>query len=193
MSVSTKFIERLKSEQIFIELHADRYDDSDYCFIIDYDDDFLVIERFKAEGGYEGISVLLRQNISRIKWGGNELTSISKLIDVSKRQQSKSEVDLTSIETVLSTTYAMFGHISVFIQDIDKNICFVGQIHEIDNEAIVINEFGTKGTLDRRFILLSLEDITRIDAGGLYERNLEKLFLHPKNKKQSTKKKVLEK
>ncbi|WP_262151455.1 hypothetical protein [Chryseobacterium foetidum] len=46
----------------------------------------------------------------------------------------------------------------------------------MDENSIVINEFGTKSSLDRKFILLSLDDITRIDMNGKYENNLNKLF-----------------
>jgi hypothetical protein len=118
----------------------------------------------------------LRHNITRIRWSGNDIESTSKLIDNSKRQTGKLTIDLTSIQTILQTVNKTFNHLTVHIQDIDQSVCFIGQIYEMDDNSIVIHEFGTKSSLDRKFILLGLEDITRIDVGGQYENNLKRLF-----------------
>lgn len=46
---------------------------------------------------------------------------------------------------------------------------------EMDAESIVVKEFGTRSSLDRGRIMFAIEDITRIDAGGLYEIGLLKV------------------
>jgi len=176
MDIKTKHIDKLKTEQILVDIYTDNYDESDYGFIIDYNDDFLVIEKFDNECNYDGLSIFFRHNITRIRWGGNDLESVFRLIDTTKRQQIKFNIDLTSVETILRNLDETYKHLTVHIQDIDKGVCFIGQIHEMDNKTIVIKEFGTQSTLDRKFIMLSLNDITKIDAGGQYENNLRKLF-----------------
>ena len=70
----------------------------------------------------------------------------------------------------------LYNLVTVHIQNLEKGVCFIGQIHDIDSSSVVIHELGTKSTLDRKYILLSLDDITRVDAGGQYENNLKKLF-----------------
>ncbi len=176
MDIQTKYIEKLQIEQTFIDIYSDHQGGSAYGFIIDYNDGFLILEKFSEEGNHEGISILLRENITRIKWAGNDIESTSKLIDPKKRIDYKNEIDLATKETILATVYKRFGHVTVLVEDLDKNICFVGQILELDSESVVINEFGTRISLDRKFILLSLNDITRIDAGGVYELNLKKIL-----------------
>ena len=176
MDLQNKYIEKLKNEQIFLDIYTDRYEESDFGFVIDYNDEFVVIEKFDSDGNYDGISILIRDNISRIRWGGNEITNTSKLIEIQKRQKDKIAINLTSIETILHSINKLFGSITVHIQDLDNGVCFIGQIEEMDQDSIVIHEFGSKASMDRKFILLSLNDITRIDAGGQYENNLSKLF-----------------
>ena len=176
IELKTKYLNKLKTEQILADFYTDNYDESDYGFVIDFNDDFLIIEQFNNECKYDGLTIFLRQNITRIRWSGNDIESVSKLIDISKRQSGKINIDLTSIQTVLQTVNKLYNHLTIHIQDIDKEVCFIGQIHEMDNDSIVIHEFGTKGTLDRKYILLSINDITRIDAGGQYENNLRILF-----------------
>lgn len=176
MELKTKYLAKLKNEQILADFYTDNYDESDYGFVVDYNDDYLLIEKFDDECNYDGLTIFLRHNISRIRWSGNDIESVSKLIDTSKRQVEKMNIDLTSIQTILETVNKTFNHLTVHIQDIDKSVCFIGQIHEMDDNSIVIHEFGTKSSLDRKFILLGLDDITRIDAGGQYENNLKRLF-----------------
>lgn len=176
MELRTKYLNKLKEEQILADFYTDNFEVSDYGFVIDYNDDYLLIEKFDDECNYDGLTVFLLRNISRIRWSGNDIESVSKLIDTSKRQSDKLNIDLTSTQTILESINKTFNHLTVHIQDIDKSVCFIGQIYELDDNSIVIHEFGTRSSLDRKFILLELNDITRIDAGGQYENNLRRLF-----------------
>lgn len=177
MDLKTKYLEKLKSEQILADFYTDNYSETTYGFVLNFNEDFLLIEKFDSECNYDGLTIFLRQNITRIRWAGNDIESVAKLIDLTKRQTSQINIELTSIKTILETVNQLYNHVTVHIQDIDDSICFIGQIHEIDEESVVINEFGTKSSLDRKFIILSLEDITKIDANGQYESNLKKMFL----------------
>ncbi|MBI3259013.1 MAG: hypothetical protein HYZ54_06025 [Ignavibacteriae bacterium] len=176
MTIQTKYLDKLKHDQTFVHIIIDKYEESHYGFIIDFNNELLSIERFNSDFNYDGFVVVKRESISKIRWGGNDIISTSILIDESKRSKNLHNVDITSIATALRSMHDSFGHITVFMQDIDINQFYVGQIHEMDNETLVINEFGTKGTLDRNFSLLDVEEITRVDAGGQYENNLTRLF-----------------
>lgn len=177
MSIQTKYLDKLKHDQTFVHIIVDKYEESHYGFIIDFNNELLSIERFNSDFNYDGLVIIKRDSISKVRWGGNDVISTSILIDESKRSKNLHHIDITSIATALSSMYDSFGHITVFMQDIDVSQFYVGQIHEMDSESIVINEFGTKGTLDRKFILINIEEITRVDAGGQYENNLTRLFL----------------
>lgn len=177
MDIKTNYLDKLKSDQTLVDIYTDNYVESDLGFILDFNDDFLLLETFDDDCNYDGLSIFFRHNITRIRWGGNEISSNARLIDSTKRLTSKPSIDLTSIESIIRSSHKVYGHITIHIQDIDKDVCFIGQVHEMDDASIVIHEFGTKLSLDRKFILLSLDDITKIDVGGQYERKLEKLFL----------------
>lgn len=176
MDLHTKYLQKLKDENILADIYTDNYDESDYGFIIDFNDDFLLIEKFDDECNYDGLTIFLRHNITRIRWSGNDIESAAKLIDSTRRQKTKINIDLTTTQTILENINNLYNHLTVHIQDIDKSVCFIGQIHEMAENSIVIHEFGTKSSLDRKFILLSIDDITRIDMNGQYENNLIKLF-----------------
>jgi hypothetical protein len=177
MDLKIKYLEKLKQEQILAGFYTDNYDESDYGFVIDFNDDFLLIENFDNDCNYDGITIFMLQNITRIRWSGNDMESVAKLIDGSQRQKEKlTNIDLSSVQTILQSVNRLYNHLTVHIQDIDKDIYFIGQIHEMDENSIVIHEFGPRTSLDRKFILLSIDDITRVEAGGRYESNLKRLY-----------------
>lgn len=168
---------KLKNENILADIYIDTYDETHCGFVLDFNDDFLLIEKYHdSDFVFDGITIVFRQNISRIRWSGNELTIVAKFIDPTKRQPLKIQIDLASPQTILRDVYDAYGYVTVFIQELDREVSFIGQIHEMDDKNLVIHEYGTKMSLDRKFILLSLEDITRIDAGDRYEENLKKIF-----------------
>jgi hypothetical protein len=96
MGLKTFFLNKLKTEQTFALFYSDYFDESDYGFVTDFNDTYLLIEKFDDKFHYDGLSVLLRKNISRIRWSGNDVESVSKLIDNSKMQADSIHINLAS-------------------------------------------------------------------------------------------------
>ncbi len=176
MSVRTKYFEKLRMEETLAEFFLDKYEYSMFGFLKAYTEEFMLIEKYEDDGTYDGISILLRTNVSRIRWLGNSIESIDKLIDPSQRPKKVTPVNLASVDTILQSVNKIFNQVTVHIEDIDSSICFIGQLQEMNPSTVVLHEFGTTKSLDRSFILLAIEDITRIDGGGKYENRLKKLF-----------------
>jgi hypothetical protein len=114
MELKTKYLDKLKNEQILADFYTDKYDESDYGFVVDYNDDYLLIEKFDNECNYDGLTIFLRHNISRIRWSGNDIESVSKLIDTSKRQAEKINIDLTSTQFTSKTLTKAFASLDKF-------------------------------------------------------------------------------
>lgn len=176
MNIETKNLKRLIEDRTFVDVYEDRYDESAYGFIVDFNDTFLVLDSFDDDSNADGIVVFFRENITRIRWGGNDISSALKLVNESKKVTKKIDIDLSSIHNILKSVHAIYGYINVFIQDIDSGVCFIGEIAEMDEDTIIINEYGTRSSLDRKNIMLSVSDITKIEAGGQYEEGLVKLL-----------------
>jgi hypothetical protein len=176
MNVKERYLNRIKDEKILIDLYTDSYSESYYGFIIDFNEEYLVLKKFTTESLFDGISVLRRDDISRINWGGNDIESTFKLIYKKDYESEIQHVNLESIETIIKSVYEIFNHITLYIQDIDGTICLIGQVEEMDDETLILDSFGTRSTLDRKHLMISMSDITRVDAGGIYEKNLQILF-----------------
>lgn len=175
MKLERKYLKRLKKEKVFVDIYTDVFEETIFGYILDYNDTFLVLDSYNDEAQADGIVIFFRENISRIRWGGNEIESIHHISKANKKNKVP-KVDLSSIQTVLKTVENHYGYINVSIQNVDPGVCFIGEVEEMDENTIIIHEYGTRISLDRKNIMLSIQDITKIEAGGVYETGLVKVL-----------------
>lgn len=176
MALYNKKLQELKEQREFVDIYTDIYDESIFGFIVDYNETFLVLDSYSDSSLADGIVVFFRENISRIRWGGNEISASHAIAKESTFRNELPIIDLTNINSVIETMNNHFGYVNVLIEDITSDVCFIGEVTEMDEKSILIHEFGPKMSLDRKHILLDLEDITRVEGGGHYERSLLPLF-----------------
>ena len=177
MSLEDKYLDKSISDKAFVEIFTDHYGESYLGFIIELNDDFLFLEKYSDKGDSDGITILLRENITRVRWNGNKISSIHSLLENQQPVIKKNKIDITSINSILKTTFEIYKYIGIHVQGLDSDVFFIGQIIEMDNEFIILNEFGTQISLDRKTLLLSLSDITMIEVGGKYEEGIKKLMI----------------
>ncbi len=179
MKIANKTLETLQTKDIYVDIFTDHYDESFFGFVRVFNDNFLLLEHYNEDGFYNGIVIFKRQDITRIRWDNNEIESASRIITRHEQIKELPSVCIDTIDSIIKSVDKAFGYVSLQIQDINSNWKIIGQVQEMDTETIVIKEFGTMSTLDRGMLMLSIDDITRVDAGGLYENNLMKI--HGKN------------
>ena len=80
MTIRDTYLNKLREEKVLVDLYTDSYGESYYGFIIDFNEEYLVLKKFTVESLFDGISVLRRDDITRINWGGNDIESTFKLI-----------------------------------------------------------------------------------------------------------------
>ena len=182
MRTADNTLKTLQTKDIFVDIFTDHFNESLYGFVRKFNETFLLLEHYNEEGAYNGIVIFRRQDITRMRWGNNEITSAFNLITRKEHIEELKNINIDSIESIIKSVDKAFECVSLQIQDINSDWTIIGQIHEMDSETIVIKEFGTMSTLDRAMLMLSIGDITRIDAGGIYENNL--LKTHNRNKKR---------
>lgn len=176
MDIQTKYLQKLKNEKIFADIYTDNYEESIYGFIFDFNEDFLILEQFTDIGEADGIAILKRENISRIKWAGNDIETTSHFALKEKRNENIDKLKIGDIQHILRSVQNIFGYVTLFIQDIDRGMCIIGEIEEMDEDTIIVKEYGTYASLDRKMLMLSIHEITKIECGGQYENNLHELF-----------------
>jgi hypothetical protein len=180
MSIADKTLKTLQTYGIFVDIFTDHFDDSLFGFIRDFNDSFLLLEHYNEDGFYNGVVIFKRQDITRIRWDNNEIKSAFDIITRQEQIEELADISIDSIESIIKSVDKAFNHVNLRIQEINANWSIIGQIQEMDTDTIVIKEFGTMSTLDRGMLMISINDVTRVEAGGIYENNL--LKIHRKNK-----------
>ena len=76
------------------------------------------------------------------------------------------------ITSAMSGFEDRFGHVSLHVERPGQQMCFIGQVIELDDDFIRMNQYGTLKRMDRSELLIRVDEITRVEAGGKYERKL---------------------
>lgn len=177
MSVHHKTISKLKETQELINLYRDDLDDEALTGIIaDYSDEFVLLSLFTEEGVANGFSLVYGEDITRIRWGGNFLETLDALIKRNQAEPLVPGIAISSLNEALAATQEQFGHVTLHTERVRKDVCFIGEVEELDQAFLVLHEYGTRQNRDRTHILLALDLITRIDAEAVYEKNLKYLY-----------------
>jgi hypothetical protein len=57
MELKTKYLHKLKNEHILADFYTDNFDESDYGFVVDFNDEYLLIEKVNDECSYDGFTI----------------------------------------------------------------------------------------------------------------------------------------
>ena len=173
MSVYEKTLNQLKVSCQLIDIYRDDLQaDSLTGFITDLNSDFIYLSIFDDSGLCVGISIIRTSDITRVSWEGNERNAIQQLIDKKESKPLKPSIDLDNISSVIKSTQKEFGYSTFHVEEIDPDICFIGDVIEMDDEHLQMNNYGTMSGRDNNIILLRISDITRIEAEASYEKDI---------------------
>ena len=179
MRTSEKTLQFLKQQQEVVDLYRDGISKESLSGVItDYSESFVYLSLFTDSGQPNGIAVCFRHDVTRIRWEGNERRSLSELIAAAGSKPTAPVLAIDSWLSVLESVSDEFGYVNVLTERMDDTITFIGEIVEIDAESVVLNTFGTFSSRDRSKLLLSLSEITRVDADAGYERSVAYLARH---------------
>lgn len=173
MSIATSALHQLKQRQELVDLYRDHLSSESLPGVItDYSADFVYLSLFAESGLANGIAVCRREDITRIRWEGNERQSLAKLVAAAGSRPTAPPLVLDSMDSILHSVAAAFGYVNVLTERMDDTVTFIGEILEMDREHLVLNTFGTFSCRDRSKLLLSTSEITRVDADAAYEKSV---------------------
>ncbi|MCH8622491.1 hypothetical protein [Undibacterium sp. TS12] len=174
MTVQLETLQYLKQSQELVDLYRDRQTDESLTGVVtDYTEDFVYLSLISDSGLPNGIAVVLTDDISRIRWQGNERQSIQQLMDAKQTRPMTPVIRLDTLVDVLVSVNSAFGYVSILTENMDDGVTFIGEIKNIDAGAVLLQEFGTMTSRDRRWLMLRLDEITRVDAGAAYEEDIK--------------------
>lgn len=176
MTIADQMLRVLKIGQEIVEVWRRRISSESLIGVVsDFSDEFLYLSLFSEAGAANGIAILFRRDITRIRWSGNERRSITELVAASGAKPTRPPMILDSMQTVLRSVSDAFGYVNVLTEHLDDSITFIGEIVELDEDSLLLETYGTFSTRDRSKLLLCCDDITRVDADAAYERSVSYL------------------
>lgn len=180
MSVQLSTIKRLQQKQTLVDLYRDNLNRESLTGVItDYSDAFVYLSLFSDVGLPNGIAIVYIADVTRIRWGGNERTSIEQLISAHHAMPLTPTLNLASLREAIESVQREFGYVNLLTERMNGEVTFIGEIEEIDDRTLVLHGYGTMSTRDRNHMLLNLEQISRIDAEAPYEKSIRMLFASP--------------
>ena len=181
MSLLTEQIKKCIENQRFVDIYRGQLcgDNAIFGKIIDVSDELVAMVTFDADF-YDGISVIRMEDITRLRWGGNDRISQETVIKRNSLNLQIPPIDITSFQIAIECLNKAFNCVTIYTEEIDDDICFIGEIKQLDDDFIQLHEIGSMNRLDRSYLTLPWRDITRIEADSKYERDL--MYVHSKKK-----------
>jgi len=171
----------LKKSNNLAELVTENPNDHIFCQVIDFNEDFTLVRRIVTDNGeFDGYSLIFTGNIKTISWSGELLEQLEILLEDCNKEKTDSIDKISNINIsshffkTIRRINSLFGHISVYTSD-NSNDFYFGVMKDVDEYCILMSLMGDKSIMDDKNIVLRLEDIGRIDFGGIYDESMLKL------------------
>ncbi|MEQ1929374.1 MAG: hypothetical protein ABL957_02420 [Parvularculaceae bacterium] len=176
MNVRAKTLDRLKQDALIADFYRDSLTGIDAITgtIFGATADFLAVNVFKDSGAADGVSVFWLHDLTRVRWNHLPARSVSILRNATGFAAPPTPLlQLSNVREAIASMYKAFGHVCLYAERLDSDICYIGTVAEIDDHHVVLNELKSLDRNGLASIMLPLDEITRLDAGGDYERDLE--------------------
>ena len=92
------------------------------------------------------------------------------------------QIDLSSFRSVIETASQTFPLVSIFIEDGEPGVCYIGRVVSVNDEVLSLHEITPNAEWDPEPTLHDIADITRVDFGGRYEDALYQVGGEPPRK-----------
>lgn len=78
-------------------------------------------------------------------------------------------IDLSDIAAILRSAAKASPLVTIHIEKIDPDVCYIGRVHRIDDKRVVLREIRPDASWWPEPYAYRLRDITRVNFGGDYE------------------------
>lgn len=176
MSIFEKILQQLKDTQelaIFMREHIP--DGTEWGFLRDYNECCLFIDRVSSDGLYDGIMIFQRPQLTRIRWGTTHLAAVAELFKKKNKNLNKPDISIESMHSSLKDVQSAYRYVCLSADDLDDDALLLGEIEALDEQHVLLYEFCNKTAKDRSHMVCPLDEITSIQAGGIYEEDIRYL------------------
>lgn len=176
-SILARQLNQMVANQSVVEVYRDRLAEEPLVGnVTQYSHHVFVVNKLDQLYRQDGITAARMSDITRIKSGGRELETGGMLKGSREMHFTLPDVGLLEISSAMTFFQREFGHVSLYVERLSSRVCFIGELTELDDDFVLLRQFGTLKSMDRSDLLIRLDEVTRVEAGGQYERQLQALF-----------------
>ena len=144
----------------------------DIGFVVDGSDEFLLLHLVDDRIKLNGYSLIRVSDITELNTEVEHARFIEKALEIRKAEVSRPVlVDLTDINTILTSISQNFPLLTVHREEHDPETICVGEVESVSDKTVLINEMNPDAKWDGKK-RIALDEITRIDFDGGYETAL---------------------
>jgi len=176
--MDTTLLDAFKEEQCVLDLGREGLRVGDVrCLITDRSEDLLLIREVADDLTADGFRVLRIEDITFIRWSTEVLSQWSRALAGNPERPSECpRVELVNWTSTILSALRTEPLITIHREELDGSTCYVGKDIEIKGAILVAKSIAPEAKEDGYFAI-RIDDITRIDFRGTYERTLAKLMV----------------
>ncbi|XYH97306.1 hypothetical protein ACMHYB_57710 [Sorangium sp. So ce1128] len=150
--------------------------------IIGVSEHVLLVSLIDDRYEHDGVAAVRPGDVTRVRTQDRELLMIGKLLDHCEFNPPFDEICLLELSSAMTIFHRRYGATALYVEALDPDLVFCGEPEDLDDDTLVLRQWGTARTIDKYETLLRLNEITRVDGGTNYMQRLSKAHLLAKQR-----------
>ena len=127
---------------------------------------------------FDGFSVIRLEDVSFLRWGTGQMLAWERVLSTSPRQTVDFEFDLSNWSGAFELAQSYGGLITFHREQISPSTAYISDRFEWTDSLISASQITIEGEPDGQ-VVCRLDDLTRLEFGGAYERSLARMLSLP--------------
>lgn len=140
-----------------------------FCRVLGISNEWIIADRRSVDGEQFGLTLFRLDSIWKLRFETNRIRRIFE-------QDSKLKFPKVPEGALSSTLFheieALYGALTLYCESLELDVVSIGSVTEVRGDIVVINEYRPLASPERNRCVLLIHEITRLEAGGDYERRL---------------------
>lgn len=168
-------LNRLQDERALVDVRRDGLDVSDIRgFIVGVSEALVLIAVVGDSIERDGFTIVERSAITFLRWGEPRLVAWAWVVELDRHELAAFPQDLTDWRSTIASPRP--SRLLTFHREaIDRSTAYVAREFEVMGDLLVGKQVTPDGEEQGAFAI-KLEDLTRVDFGGSYERGLSRIL-----------------
>ena len=168
---------RARIKTPLVQLSRDQLDGDDQCFygyLVAESRALIVLHLVSDRYDLDGYTVLRREHVDRLsqRFGRRPLVQRALALKGLGPVPPAAGLDLTSMATLIRSADAAYPLIAIRDERVHATEFELGKLRLQSDDAFVIDRISTRATWDGETRRFRIDDVTRVDFDGEYERTL---------------------